>query len=223
MSIEQFAQRLAADGRNYIEFREQIRKEIMMQRLQRGIVNRRVAISDQEINDLLNSPYYKELLSDEFRVGHILLSIQEGSDDDTLARAEAQADVIVTELRQGADFAEMAISTSSGSRALEGGDLGWRKAPALPSLFAEQVVALKVGEVADPIFSGSGIHIVKLLDQRGAGVQTEQQALLRHILIMPSEIRTNTQAEALIDELYAQLLDGADFAELAIEILGRSG
>ena len=217
MSIEQFAQRLAADGRNYIEFREQIRKEIMMQRLQRGIVNRRVAISDQEINDLLNSPYYKELLSDEFRVGHILLSIQEGSDEDTVARAEAEADIIVTELRQGADFAEMAISTSSGSRALEGGDLGWRKAPALPSLFAEQVVALKVGEVADPIYSGSGIHIVKLLDQRGAGVQTEQQALLRHILIMPSEIRTNEQAEAVIDGLYAQLLDGADFAELAIE------
>jgi len=217
MEIEQFAQRLTSEGRNYIEFREQIRKEIMMQRLQRGIVNRRVAISDQEINDLLNSPYYSELLSDEFRVGHILLALADDADDDTIARAQAEADIIVDQLRQGDDFAQMAIATSAGSRALEGGDLGWRKAPALPSLFAEQVVQLKVGEVADPILSGSGIHIVKLIDQRGAGVQTEEQTLLRHILVMPSEIRTNDETAALADDLYRQLLDGADFAEMAIE------
>ena len=217
MELEQFAQRLTSEGRNYIEFREQIRKEMMMQRLQRGIVNRRVAISDQEINDLLNSPYYSELLSDEFRVGHILLALADDADDDTIARAQAEADIIVDQLRQGDDFAQMAIATSAGSRALEGGDLGWRKAPALPSLFAEQVVQLEVGEVADPILSGSGIHIVKLLDQRGAGVQTEQQTLLRHILVMPSEIRTNDETAALADDLYRQLLDGADFAEMAIE------
>lgn len=217
MEIEQFSRRLAAEGRNYIEFREQIRKEMMMQRLQRGIVNRRVAISDQEINDLLNSPYYSALLSDEFRVGHILLAIADDADDETIARAEAEADVIVDRLRQGEDFAQIAIATSAGSRALEGGDLGWRKAPALPSLFAEQVVTLQVGEVAEPIISGSGVHIVKLLEQRGAGVQTEQQTLLRHILVMPNEIRTNAETEALADDLYRQLLDGADFEELAIE------
>jgi len=188
-----------------------------MQRLQRGIVNRRVAISDQEINDLLDSPYYSELLSDEFRVGHILLALADNADDDTIARAQAEADIIVDQLRQGDDFAQMAIATSAGSRALEGGDLGWRKAPALPSLFAEQVVQLQVGDVADPILSGSGIHIVKLLEQRGAGVQTEEQTLLRHILVMPTEIRTNDETEALADDLYRQLLDGADFTEMAVE------
>jgi peptidyl-prolyl cis-trans isomerase SurA len=217
LEIEQFAARLTSEGRNYVEFREQIRKEMMMQRLQRGIVNRRVAISDQEINDLLDSPYYSELLSDEFQVGHILLALADDADDATIARAEAQADIIVDQLRQGEDFAQLAIASSAGSRALEGGDLGWRKAPALPSLFAEQVVQLKVGEVAEPIVSGSGIHIVKLLDQRGAGVQTEEQTLLRHILVMPTEIRTNDETEALADDLYRQLLDGADFTEVAIE------
>jgi peptidyl-prolyl cis-trans isomerase SurA len=217
MSIEEFAQRLDAEGRNYIEFREQIRKEILMQRLQRGVVSRRVAINDQEIQDLLDSPYYKELLSDEFRVGHILLTMESEADEEVVARAEAEADVIVTQLRDGADFAQLAIATSSGSRALEGGDLGWRKAPALPSLFAEQVLELEVGEVADPIRSGSGIHIVKLLDRRGAGVQKEQQAKLRHILVQPSEIRTPAQTKALIEEIDAKLAAGADFAELAIE------
>jgi len=217
MSLEEFAQRLAADGRNYIEFREQIRHEILMQRLQRGIVSRRVAISEQEIQDLLNSPYYKELLSDEFRVGHILLTVADESDEELVARAQAEADIIVDKLREGADFAQMAISTSAGSHALEGGDLGWRKAPALPSLFAEQVLELEVGEVADPIMSGTNIHIVKLLERRGAGVQKEQQAKVRHILVMPSEIRTPAQTQALIEEIDAKIQAGEDFAELAIE------
>ncbi len=217
MGIEEFAQRLQTDGRNYIEFREQIRREMMMQRLQRGIVNRRVAISDQEIEDLLDSPYYKELLSDEFRVGHILLTVAEDANEETWGRARAEAGNIVTDLRAGADFGQTAIAKSSGSRALEGGDLGWRKAAALPSLFADRVIELDVGEVSEPIESGSGIHIIKLLEQRGAGVQTEQQALLRHILVMPTEIRDADETQALIADIYQRLLDGEDFAELAIE------
>jgi peptidyl-prolyl cis-trans isomerase SurA len=217
MTLEQFSQRLASEGRNYAEFREQIRREMLMQRLQRGVVNRRIAISDQEIEALLNSPYYKELLSDEFRVGHILLAIDSRADQETVARAQAESERIVQELRDGADFTQMAVANSAGSRALEGGDLGWRKAAALPTLFAEQVLELEVGEVADPITSASGIHVVKLLDQRGAGVQSEQQTLVRHILVMPSEIRTEAQTKSLIEEIYQQLLDEADFAELAEE------
>jgi len=217
MTIEQFAQRLEAEGRNYVEFREQIRDEMLMQRLQRGLVNRRITISDQEIDDLLNSPYYKELLSDEYKVGHILLTIASDADESVWNEAREEADIIVSQLREGADFAEMAIENSSGSRALEGGDLGWRKAAALPTLFADQVMQLEVGEVADPIESGSGIHIVKLLDRRGAGVQTAQQALARHILVQPSAIRSDAETEALARSIYDQLQNGADFAELAQE------
>lgn len=217
MSIEQFAQRLEADGRNYVEFREEIRDEMLIQRLQRGIVNRRIAITDQEIDDLLNSPYYKEQLSDEYRVGHILLTVAGDADESVWDEAREEADIIVSQLREGADFAEMAIENSSGSRALEGGDLGWRKAAALPTLFADQVMQLEVGEVADPIESGSGIHIIKLLERRGAGVQTAQQALVRHILVQPSEIRDDAETEALAQSIYDQLEDGADFAELAQE------
>ncbi len=219
MTLEQFAQTLASEGRNYVEFREQIRREMMMQRLQRGVVNRRVAISEQDIDDLLNSPYYQDLLSDEFRVGHILLAVDPQAEDEdaALAQAATEAERIVAELRAGGDFAQMAVATSAGSRALEGGDLGWRKAPSLPTLFADQVLELEVGEIADPIRSSSGIHIVKLLEQRGAGVQTQEQALVRHILIMPSEIRTNDQARTLSEELYQRITDGEDFADLARE------
>jgi len=217
MTLEQFAQRLEQDGRNYAEFREQIRREMLMQRLQQAIVNRRISISEQDIEDLLNSPYYQELLSDEFRVGHILLALEPNASQETIKKAEEAAIEIVKELRAGADFAQMAVARSAGSRALEGGDLGWRKAAELPTLFAEVVVQMEVGDVSPPIASGSGLHIVKLFEQRGAGVQKEAQAKLRHILVMPSEIRTPAETEALIWDLYRRVQAGEDFAELAAE------
>ncbi|MGD8415588.1 MAG: peptidylprolyl isomerase [Pseudomonadales bacterium] len=217
MTLEQFAQQLEQDGRNYAEFREQIRKEMIMQRLQQAIVNRRISISEQDVDDLLSSPYYKQLLSDEFRVGHILLAVEPDASDETVQAAKDAAKEIVTELRDGADFTQMAVSRSAGSHALEGGDLGWRKAAELPTLFAELVVQMNVGDVSDPIPSPSGFHVIKLLDRRGAGVQTETQTKLRHILVMPSEIRTEEETEALIRDIYQRLEAGADFAELAAE------
>ena len=218
MSLDQFRQALVTDGVSYVEFREQIRQEMLIQRLQRNLVNRRINISDGDIEDLLNSPYYQQLLSDEFRVGHILLAIDERATDDAVAEAEAAAIEIVTELRAGADFAEVAVARSAGARALEGGDLGWRRAGELPSLFAEQILELEPGETANPVASASGIHIVQLLEQRGAGMQTEQQTLLRHILVQPSEIRTEEQTEALIRSVYARLQAGEDFVALAAEL-----
>jgi peptidyl-prolyl cis-trans isomerase SurA len=218
MNLDQFRQALANDGVSYVEFREQIRQEMLIQRLQRNLVNRRITISDKDIEDLLNSPYYQQLLSDEFRVGHILLAIEDRAPDAVLAEAEAAAIEIVSELRGGADFAEMAVARSAGARALEGGDLGWRRAGELPSLFTEQVLNLEPGETADPIASASGIHIVQLLEQRGAGMQREQQTLIRHILVQPSEIRTEEQTEALIRTVFARLQAGEDFVALAAEL-----
>lgn len=215
MTLDQFRAALAKEGVGYAEFREQIRREIVMNRLQHEVVGRRVAISEKDVDDLLNSPYYQQLLSDEYRVGHILLTIDPNASDAAVAAARKEAREIVKQLRNGADFREMAIEHSSASTALEGGDLGWRKAGELPSLFAEQVLKLKPGEVADPIETSGGIHIVKLLDQRGPSTQSEIQTHVRHILVKPSEIRTDAETKALIDDIYKQLKGGADFAALA--------
>jgi peptidyl-prolyl cis-trans isomerase SurA len=217
MNLDQFREALASDGVSYVEFREQIRGEMVIQRLQRNLVGRRVTISDKDIEDLLNSPYYQQLLSDEFRVGHILLAIDDRASDEVIAEAEAAAVEMVLELRAGADFAEMAVARSAGSRALEGGDLGWRRAGELPSLFAGQVLELEPGQTANPVASPSGIHVIQLLEQRGAGMQREQQALLRHILVQPSEIRTEEQTEELIQDINVRLQGGGDFVALAAE------
>ncbi len=215
MNLDQFRAALAKDGVGYPEFREQVRRQLVINRLQRAVVGRRVAISEKDVDDLLGSPYYQQLLSDEYRVGHILLTIDENASDAAVEAARKEADDIVKQLRNGADFREMAIEHSSASTALEGGDLGWRKAGELPSLFAEQVLKLKPGEVADPIETSGGIHIVKLLDQRGASTQSQVQTHVRHILVKPSEIRSEAETKALIEDVYKQLQNGADFAELA--------
>jgi len=217
MNAEQFREVLAKDGIDYPEFREQIRNEMLISRLQRNLISRRIAISEKEINDLINSPYYQQLLSDEYRVGHILLSIDEEGGESAREAARAAAVDIIEQLRAGADFAQLAISRSSGARALEGGDLGWRRAAQLPSLFSEEVLQLEPGEIGDPIETPGGIHIIKLLEVRGASGETERQAHVRHILVQPSEIRTEAETEALARDLYARLQGGADFAELARE------
>ncbi|MEQ8857221.1 MAG: peptidylprolyl isomerase [Pseudomonadales bacterium] len=217
MTLDQFRGALASDGIGYGEFREQIRREMVMTRLQRNLVGRRIAISDKDIDDLLNSPYYQQLLSDEYRVGHILLTIADDATNEAVEAARAEARSIVAQLRESANFREMAIAHSSASTALEGGDLGFRKAGELPSLFAEEVLELDIGETADPIETSGGIHIVQLLDVQGASTQSQQQARVRHILIQPSEIRSDEEARALVEDIYEQLRGGASFEALASE------
>ena len=215
MELAQFTQALAKDGMSYSEFRDEVRRELIVQRVQRNRVNSRVYLSDEEIDAFLASPLGKQTLSDEYRVGHILLAVASDAQAGAVAQAEREANSIYEQLKAGADFREMAIAHSSDSRALEGGDLGWRKAGELPSLFAEQVFALQVGQTAPPIRSSSGFHIVQLLEKRGAGTEVVEQTLVRHILVKPSEIRSDADTEALIKDIHRRILAGEDFAALA--------
>jgi peptidyl-prolyl cis-trans isomerase SurA len=215
MTLDEFTKALERDGLPYNEFREDVRRELIIQRVQRNRVNSRIYISDEEIDAFLASPLGKRTLSDEYRVGHILIAVDNDAQPATVAKAEAEANSIYDQLKAGADFRQMAIAHSSDSRALEGGDLGWRKAGELPSLFAEQVFALEVGQTAAPIRSGSGFHIVQLLEKRGAGTEIVEQSLVRHILVKPSEIRSEADTKALIEDIHRRLVAGEDFGALA--------
>lgn len=215
MTLDQFTAALARDGMPYNEFRDEVRRELIIQRVQRNRVNNRIYLSDEEIDAFLASPLGKRTLSDEYRVGHILIAVDNDAQPATVAKAEAEANSIYDQLKAGADFRQMAIAHSSDSRALEGGDLGWRKAGELPSLFAEQVFALEVGQTAAPIRSGSGFHIVQLLEKRGAGTEVVEQAQVRHILVKPSEIRSEADTQALIEDIHKRLVAGEDFGALA--------
>jgi peptidyl-prolyl cis-trans isomerase SurA len=215
MTADEFQDALAKDGVSLREFREQVRRELIIARVQRNRVNSRIYISDQEIDAFLASPFGQQSIADEFRVGHILLAVADDATPEAVELAEKTAQDIYQQLLKGADFRQMAIAHSAGANALEGGDLGWRKAGELPSLFAEQVVNMKVGETAPPIRSGSGFHIVQVLDRRGASTQMVDQVQLRHILVKPSEIRTDEETKNLIDDIHRRLLAGEDFGALA--------
>jgi peptidyl-prolyl cis-trans isomerase SurA len=223
MELPAFQQALAQDGMSYREFRDQIRREMIIARVQQNRVNDRIYISPQELQNFLDSPVGRAATADDYRVGHILLAVADDATPAAVEQAEARAEEIVAELRDGADFAQMAVAESAGQRALEGGDLGWRKAGQLPSLFAEPLLDAEAGQVLDPIRSSSGLHIVKLLERRGASNTMIQQTRARHILVQPSEIRSDSEAQAIIEDVRARLEQGEDFAELAREFSDDPG
>ena len=217
MEIDAFIAALDQEGISYRAFREQVRRQLTLDRVQREVVNRRVYITEQDIDELLASPFFAEQISDEYRVGHILLAVDQNTAAEEVEALVEKADGLVAQLQDGADFAALAVEHSSASTALEGGDLGWRRASRLPGLFAEHVLAAAVGDVIEPLRNSSGIHIIKLLDKRGASQQTNDETLVRHILLTPSAIRTEEETRAAIEDLRERILAGADFAELAKE------
>ena len=216
MEIDEFRASLEEQNISYKAFRADVKRQMILNRIQQALVNRRIFISDQDIKDFRNSPFFELLASDEYRVGHILLGVEDSSPRATAA-AERQAERIVTELRDGADFATMAVKNSSASTALEGGDLGWRAVDQLPSLFGEVVLEMEVGDVSDPIRNALGFHVVKLISKRGASTQSSEKTNVRHILVQASTIKTDEKAREQIEFVYEALQEGGDFAELSAE------
>ena len=215
LSLHDFRIKLEEEGTSYKSFRDTIRKELIIQRVQRGKVGAKIDISEQELENFINSEEGKTQLAEQYNVQHILLSVKSGLTEGEVKEIENDANSLIERLNSGESFEKLAASYSFGQNALEGGFLGWRTSAELPSLFAQVVTELKVGEVADPVRSGAGLHILKLTDKRGNTVKFLDQTLARHILVQPSEIRTENQAEELINDIYTRLKEGEDFKQLA--------
>ena len=215
LSLEEFRLKLEAEGTSYKSFRDTIKKELIIQRVQRGKVGAKIDISEQELENFINSEEGRTQLAEQYNVQHILLSVKSGSSEIEIEVIESEAVSLLERLENGESFEKLAASYSAGQKALEGGFLGWRTSAELPSLFAEVVTGLTVGEVAQPVRSGAGFHILKLTEKRGNTVKFLDQTLARHILVQPSEIRTENQAEILINDIFKRLKEGEDFKQLA--------
>ena len=215
LSLEEFRLKLEAEGTSYKSFRDTIKKELIIQRVQRGKVGAKIDISEQELENFINSEEGRTQLAEQYNVQHILLSVKSGLSEIEIEAIEDEAVSLLERLENGESFEKLAASYSAGQKALEGGFLGWRTSAELPSLFAEVVSGLTVGEVAQPVRSGAGFHILKLTEKRGNTVKFLDQTLARHILVQPSEIRTENQAEVLINDIYKRLKEGEDFKQLA--------
>ncbi len=213
MDLIQFKEALEGDGLSYTATREQIRKEMLLQRVQQGNVNQRVQITDQEIANFLTSEEGQTLTAPEYRMLHTLIPVASGNADaDATASDHAQA--LYQRIKNGERYQHVLSSDKQGQ--LSATDLGWRKAANLPALIAKLTDTLEKGETAAPIRSPSGYHLVKLLDKRGEG-EVIPQTKARHILLKASAIRDEAATEVEINALRQQVLDGAEFADLARE------
>lgn len=217
MSLEQFRQAVSSEGVSYALFREDIRNEMLVSQMRQRVVGRRIFISEQDIQNMLAQMEQAGAAPQEFRLGHIMLAVAENASAAELQKVQAKADELAAKLREGAEFAELAVANSAGQEALEGGDLGWRNLNQLPSLFADAVAKLKKGELAPVLRSASGFHILKVMDQRGGdeGSAMVSQTHARHILLKTSAVTDDRQAREKLLALREQLLAGADFATLA--------
>ncbi len=215
LSLSEFRSVLQEEGFDFAKFRENIRKEMLLHRLRQQHVDNRISVTDQEVDNFLATQRRQGQGTDEYHIGHILIAAPDAASPEQIQETRERAQALLAQLKDGADFTQAAIASSDGQQALSGGDLGWRKGGELPTLFADVVPQMRKGEISDLIRSGSGFHIVKLIDHRAGEARVLTQTRARHILVETGEMLGDEAALRLLLELKERIATGASFAELA--------
>lgn len=219
VSLTEFRATLERDGYNFENFREDIRNQLIMGRLQQREISNQVTVTDQEVNDFLASIYSQrgENLKDEgeWQLAQILVAIPEGANFERIQIAREKAEALLRRLRAGEDFRALAISQSDGRDALEGGDLGWRRAAQIPSIFSNTVSGMHKGDISEPVRGPAGFYLIKLVDYRDQTIGTVTQTQARHILIRTGENTSDDDARTRLAQLLLRIQGGDDFGELA--------
>ena len=205
LSLEEFIETIESEGESYKDLREQVREEMIIQRVQRGRVGREVDITEQELNGFLATEGVINQLSPELFVRQILVS------------TENQALELIQKILDGSDFTELAKSHSKSNNASQGGEMGWRNLADMPSLFAGALKNKKKGFISEPLKAGSGFYILKLEDKRGDLVKFEEQWNVRHILMMETKLRDKMFTKKELEDVRNRVLAGEDFSLLAKE------
>ncbi|MFP5344828.1 MAG: peptidylprolyl isomerase [Gammaproteobacteria bacterium] len=216
LSLAEFRDVLEKDGFSFPVFRERIREEIIINRLRQRQVDSRVTVTEQEVDNFLSNRQRQSTEgAEEYRVAQILIALPEAASPEQIDKARQKADEVLKKLRAGADFSETAVAVSDDQQALQGGDLGWRTASQLPTLFADLTIKMQPGEISEPLRSPSGFHIIKLIEKRGETAHIVQQTQARHILIRTNEITADSDAQTRLQQLKQRIEGGDDFAALA--------
>jgi peptidyl-prolyl cis-trans isomerase SurA len=217
MALPAFRQALEKDGVPFERFRNEVREQIMMQRLREREVDDRIEVSDSEVDTFLAESMGGGSRS-EYNLAHVLVRVPEQASPEQIELARKKAEKARAESAAGGDFAKIAASYSDAPDALQGGLMGWRGEDRLPDLFAAAVKGMKPGETSAVLRSAGGFHVVKLIERRGAGDDGAQveQTHARHILIRTGEAVSEADARRRLAEMRERIVNGgADFAELA--------
>tara|TARA_A100001011_G_scaffold54625_1_gene53331 strand:- start:314 stop:1555 length:1242 start_codon:yes stop_codon:yes gene_type:complete len=205
MGLEQFIDYIVKDGESYEDFRENVKKQMIVQRIQRGRVGNEIDITEKEFQAFLATDESLTTLEPELLVKQILVQTLD------------EADKVIQRIENGEDFSSVAKDISLSSNAVDGGLMQWRKAADMPDLFSNAIDKKEVGFISQPLESGAGYHILMLFDKRGPFVQYEDQWLSRHILLIPSTIRDEESTKVEINDIRSRIIDGEDFSDLAKE------
>ena len=217
LSLAQLRERLRQEGIPFAKFRDNIRDQMLVERLREREVVSRIKISDAEIDDLIDKRRAAAGQSAQIDVAQILITVPEGAAADVVAERRARAEAALARVRRGEDFATVAREVSEDGNRAQGGEIGLRPKDRLPDLFVRAVQPLKPGEIApDLLRSGAGFHILKLVERKEDAPFTVEQSRVRHILLRPSpELSPEAAARRLL-EFKREILAGTrTFDQLA--------
>jgi len=216
LTLDGLRQALAREGVAYVRYREDVRSEIVMQRLREREVDARITVSDAEVENYLATIKAQSGGEVEYRLAHILVLVPEQANAEQIEAKRRRAEEALKNIRDGTDFGQVAAGFSDASDALSGGNLGWRPGARLPTVFAETVRGMKAGDVSPVLRSAAGFHIVKLIDRRSRNEPAlVDQTHVRHILIRVNETTSEAEGKAKIDRLKDRLDGGAKFEDMA--------
>jgi peptidyl-prolyl cis-trans isomerase SurA len=213
--FDQLPTALAAQGIDYKQYRESMRRELTLNQLRERDVISHIIVTPRELEQFL-ARQDSAAANDQFNVSHILLSLPAAATPEQIAEITKKANDIAERAAKGEDFGQLAIANSNSQTALDGGSLGWRKGSQLPQFILDEVTKMKPGEVSAPLRTPSGFHIVKLNERRsGEAPVIVNQIHVRHILLKPNELDDDATVREKLAKLRQRILNGEDFAGIA--------
>ncbi|MBA2656726.1 MAG: peptidylprolyl isomerase [Tatlockia sp.] len=216
LTLTQLREEISKQGLRWQDYRENIRKEILISRVQQKAITTDVTVSAQQVEDYLKTAKNEDKTKQNFHIQNIVIPLPEEPTTEQLKKASEKANDLFAKIKRGDDFNRLAIAESSGEFALEGGDLGERNLAELPEVFAKQVVNMHVGQVVGPIRTGNGFQLIKLVAIGGAEQKHEVvKTHVRHILIKQDANMTNDDAIKQVNNIYQQIKSGKDFSQMA--------
>ncbi|HTJ19268.1 MAG TPA: peptidylprolyl isomerase [Steroidobacteraceae bacterium] len=207
---------LAQQGIDYRDYRDEIRKQMTLQMLRQRDVIARVNISPRELDQFMARQQNAPDQNSEYNISHILISVPVTASPEQVEAREQRAKEVYDKAKAGDDFAQLAVTYSESSTNIEGGSLGWRRGPQLPSIIADKIQQMKAGEVSEPIRTPSGFHLFRLNEVRGG----QQQAVIaqvhaRHILLKTSDLEDDQTVQTKLASIRERVLNGEDFGAIA--------
>ncbi len=216
-TLTQLREEIIRQGMTWNEYRENIRKEILLSHLQQKAVGRETMVSNEQVEQYLKTEgAIVDRSALTYHVQNIIIPLSDEPTSEQVTKAKREAEFLLAQIKKGDDFNRLAIEHSSGEFALEGGDLGERHLAQLPELFAKEVVTMKAGQVVGPLRAGNGFHLIKLVSIGGDNQHhVVTKTHVRHILLKPDSSTLPEDAKKQVNNIYQQLKAGKDFGLMA--------